>query len=388
MKRAYLIIFLSLLLYTQAYPYDFSEVDAIVENGIRNRSYPGAQLLIGTNNEILYSKSYGYYTYDQSTPVTENSIFDLASLTKVIATTSAIMKLYDQGKLSLDDRVAYYLPDFAVNGKEWITVRNLLLHNSGLKAWIPFYTTCKNKDDVIKTICDQELKYEPGTSVEYSDLNAILLGVIVEKVTDMGLDEYCRQEIFEPLGMSSTTFNPKGKLNDLALPTEYDNNWRGRQLKGEVHDESAAVMGGVSGNAGLFSNTEDIYKLVSTLMNEGRYYNSYSAGLKIESFVYEGTVDLFLEKPNDVFYYNTRLLGWDSKPEPNSYGRPCGDMISDNCFGHTGYTGTSVWCDRDRNLVIIFLTNRVYPSRTAKGIWQVRPELHDKIIELYTNQQN
>lgn len=387
MKRAYLILFFSFFLAfsygSHAYTYDFTEVDNIVESGISNRYYPGAQLLIGNKNEILYSKSYGFYTYDRLTPVTENSIFDLASLTKVIATTSAIMKLYDQGKISLDDRVAYYVPEFAVNGKEWINIKNLLLHNSGLKAWIPFYKTCSNKDDVVRTICNEQLKFEPGTSYEYSDLNAIMLGVIIEKVTGMGLDEYCKSEIFEPMGMESTTYNPEGELKELALPTEYDNNWRGRQILGEVHDEAASVMGGVSGNAGLFSNTEDIYKMVSPLMNEGRYYNSYSAGLKIESFVYEETIDIFLKKPEDLYYYNTRLLGWDSKPEPTGSRRPCGELISENCFGHTGYTGTSIWCDMDRDLVIIFLTNRVYPSRSASGIREVRPELHNRIIEIY-----
>ena len=386
MRKAAIILFLTLFFQSTSYTYDFSEVDYIIENGISNRSYPGAQLLIGNKEGILYQKSYGYYTYDKTTPVTDKSIFDLASLTKVIATTSAIMKLYDQGKLSLDDRVAYYLPDFSVNGKEWINIRNLLLHNSGLRAWMPFYTTCSNKDDVIKTICNEELRYETGTGFTYSDLNAILLGVIVEKVTGMSFDEYCRTEIFEPLGMSSTTFNPTGDLEDLALPTEYDNNWRGRQLQGEVHDEAASVMGGVSGNAGLFSNTEDIYKLVSTLMNDGRYFNSFSAGMKMESFVYEESIHKFLEKPSDVYYYNTRLLGWDSKPEPTSVRRPCGELISDNCFGHTGYTGTSVWADMDRGLVIILLTNRVYPSRSAKGLYEVRPELHNKVIEIYDNQ--
>lgn len=386
MRKLAIILFLTLFLQSTSYTNDFSEVDYIIENGISSRSFPGAQLLIGNKEGILYQKSYGYYTYDRTTPVTESSIFDLASLTKVIATTSAVMKLYDQGKLSLDDRVAYYLPDFSVNGKEWINIRNLLLHNSGLRAWMPFYTTCSNKDDVIRTICSEELRYDPGTDFIYSDLNAILLGVIVEKVSGMSFDEYCRTEIFEPLGMESTTFNPTGSLKDLALPTEYDNNWRGRQLQGEVHDEAASVMGGVSGNAGLFSNTTDIYKLVSVLMNDGRYYNSYTASAKIEAFVYEASIHKFLEKPSDLYYYNTRLLGWDSKPEPTSVRRPCGELISDNCFGHTGYTGTSVWTDMDRGLVIILLTNRVYPSRSATGIRNVRPELHNKVIEIYDNQ--
>jgi CubicO group peptidase (beta-lactamase class C family) len=371
---------------SSAYTYDFTEVDNIIDNAISNRYFPGAQLLIANQNEILYSRSYGYYTYDQTKAVTENSIFDLASLTKVIATTAAIMKLYDEGKVGLDHRVAYYIPEFAANGKEWITVENLLLHNSGLKAWMPFYTTCYNKQDVINTICSEGLSYSTGTNFKYSDLNAIMLGVLVERITGMALDVYCEKEIFEPLGMKSTYFTPDEFQKELSLPTEYDGSWRGRMLQGEVHDEAASVMGGVSGNAGLFSNAEDIYRMVKVMLNGGIFTNPNTAGLKLDTFVTSETIERFLTRPMGTYYYNTRALGWDTKPEPTSYRQPCGEMISDNCFGHTGYTGTSVWADRDRKLVVILLTNRVHPSRTANGIRDVRPEVHNKAIEIYSNQ--
>ncbi len=365
---------------------DFSQVDGMINDAIEDEYFPGAQLLIGTDEEILYQKSYGKFTYDDDAkPVDNNSIFDLASLTKVIATTSAIMKLYDEGKLDLYDRVAYYFPEFRVHGKEKITIQNLLLHNSGLKAWIPFYQTCETKQDVMDTIYNLELEYEPETGFVYSDLNAILLGEIVEKVSGKTLDVYCYENIFEPLKMLSTSFNPNDEAKEKILPTEFDNNWRNKLLKGEVHDEAAYLMGGVSGNAGLFSNAEDIYTLVKTLLNNGTYYNPYTRGLVIDTLFKESTVDLFTSKYIYVPYYNTRAFGWDTKPEPKGYRTPCGELMSDNCFGHTGYTGTSVWCDKERKLIIIFLTNRVYPSRSHTGIGRLRPELHNKIIEIFTN---
>ena len=386
MKKIAAILFLTLSINTSAYTYDFTEVDNLIQNAISNRYFPGAQILVANENEILYSKSFGYYTYDQNKEVTNESIFDLASLTKVIATTAAVMKLYDEGKVGLDHRVAYYVPEFAANGKEWVTVENLLLHNSGLKAWMPFYTTCYSKQDVVNTICNEGLSYQTGTGFKYSDLNAIMLGVLVERITGMDLDVYCEKEIFEPLGMKSTYFNPNEFQKELALPTEYDGNWRGRMLQGEVHDEAASVMGGVSGNAGLFSNAEDIYEMMKMLLNKGAYVNKMTAGLRIDTFVTSETIERFLTKPMDTYYYNTRTLGWDTKPEPTSYRQPCGEMISENCFGHTGYTGTSVWADRDRKIIVVFLTNRVHPSRSANGIREIRPEIHNKIIEIYSNQ--
>jgi CubicO group peptidase (beta-lactamase class C family) len=357
----------------------------MVYNAIEKEYFPGAQLLIGTDEEVLYKKSYGKFTYDNdSKSVDDNSVFDLASLTKVIATTSAIMKLYDEGKLDLYDRVAYYIPEFGVNDKETITIQNLLLHNSGLKPWIPFYQTCETKQEAMDMIYNLELSYEPETEFVYSDLNAILLGEIVEKVSNQSLDEYCRENIFKPLKMLSTAYNPDDEMKKKIPPTEYDSRWRNKLLKGEVHDEAAYLIGGVSGNAGLFSNAEDIYTLMSTLLNGGTYYNPYSRALRTDTMFKERTVGLFTDRYPYLSYYNTRALGWDTKPEPINYRIPCGELISDSCFGHTGYTGTSAWCDKNRKLIIVFLTNRVYPSRSHKGIRDFRPELHNKIIELYS----
>lgn len=384
MKRFFLI-FLFVAFYSNGIAYDFTEVDNLILNGIINKYFPGAGLLVGDDKNIIYEKYYGGFTYDANDEgVTEISMYDIASLTKVIATTSAVMKLYDKGLIDLDAKVSKYLPEFAVNGKENITVRNLLLHNSGLKAWMPFNQFCTSRQDVIDTIMNTVLEYETGTTFVYSDLNFITLGLVVEKITGSTLADYCNLEIFEPLNMKNTMFTPFDKKH--VLPTEYDGTWRKRLLKGEVHDESAYLMGGVSGNAGLFSNPRDLYKLTRTLLNGGKYYNPYSRGLKEETLFKEETVNLFTSKYNTNVYQNTRALGWDTKQEPiGKYRSACGELISDNCFGHTGFTGTSVWCDKDRKIIIIFLTNRLYPSRGNNGIREIRPELHNLIIKTLTN---
>ncbi|MCX6158361.1 MAG: serine hydrolase domain-containing protein [Ignavibacteriota bacterium] len=385
--KKYLLIFLFVAFYSNGQSFDFTKVDNLILNGISNKYFPGAALIIGNKTDIMYEKYFGGFTYDDNDQgVTENSIYDLASVTKVIATTSAVMKLYESGLLDLDTKVSYYFPEFAVNGKENITVRNLLLHNSGLKAWVPFYQTCKNKADVVNTIFTIGLEYETGSKFLYSDLNFITLGLIVEKISGLSLAEYCRKEVFYPLKMDNTFFTPDQKVLNNVVPTEFDANWRKRQLKGEVHDESAALLDGISGNAGLFSNARDLYTLMRVLQNNGKYNNPYSRGIKQESLFKEETVNLFLSKYITGGYASTRAMGWDTKQEPvGKYRSQCGELISANCFGHTGYTGTSVWCDRDRDIVVIFLTNRVYPSRGNDGIKEIRPELHNLIIKTLTN---
>ena len=188
--------------------------------------------------------------------------------------------------------------------------------------------------------------------------------------------------------MQSTVFLPDEEMKANILPTENDTYWRNRLLQGEVHDESAAMLDGVSGNAGLFSNANDIYRLMRVLLNGGKYYNAYSRGLREEILVSPEIAALFTTRFIEVFYSNSRALGWDTKPdiETSKYRMPCGELISDNCFGHTGYTGTSAWCDKDRKLIIVFLTNRVYPSRDNNGIREVRPEVYNAAIKIATNQ--
>jgi CubicO group peptidase (beta-lactamase class C family) len=379
--RFFLII---LLIGNISFSYDFSKIDSIVQSGISNRYYPCAQLIIGLNNDKIYEKSYGNLTYNEnSEELKYYHLFDLASVTKVIATTSAIMVLYEQGKINLDDKVIKFIPEFDNNGKSGITINNLLLHNSGLKAWIPFYKYYKTKGEVLNAIYNITLEYTPETKFVYSDLNAILLGNIVEKISGKNFSNFCSDEIFYKLGMRDTKFNPDDK--EKCVPTEYDTYWRMKQLKGEVHDEAACILEGVSGNAGLFSNSGDLYTFMRIMLDRGKYYNPYTRGLKEERFVSENTIDLFTTKVSGLSYYNTRAFGWDTKPEPNKYRTQCGELFSENCFGHTGYTGTSVWCDKDRKIIVIFLTNRIYPSRGNEGIKNIRPDLHNAIITLINN---
>jgi CubicO group peptidase (beta-lactamase class C family) len=387
MGRLFFIIIFSIFFFIKGYCYDFTSADNLINNSISQKYFPGAQLVIGSSNGIIYEKYFGRYTYESDADeIKSYSIYDIASVTKVVATTSAIMKLYDDGKIKLEDKVTDYFPDFAQKGKGNITILNLLLHNSGLKAWIPFYKTCANKDDIIKTICDISLEYQTGSKFLYSDLNFIILGVIVEKISGVSLNDYCKENIFKPLGMNGTTFLPSEDLQKFTVPTEYDSNWRKRQIKGEVHDESASLMGGISGNAGIFSNAKDLFILTSMLANYGKYYNPYTRGLKEERMFREETVKLFTLKYNAADYDNTRALGWDTKQPPiGNYRSQCGELISSNCFGHTGYTGTSIWCDREKDIIIIFLTNRVYPTRDNNGIKETRPELHNLIIKTLSN---
>lgn len=381
--------FLIFLIGVNLFAQDFSNVDKIVSEGIEKKYYPGAQLLVGNEKEIIYYKNYGRFTYDLNSPeVIDTSLFDLASLTKVVATTTAIMKLYDEGKIYLNDFVSNYIPQFNSYGKDSIRIINLLLHNSGLKRWFPFYYNSNSKEDILRYISEMDLDYQIGYNNSYSDLNMILLSEIVERVSGKSFDKYCDEEIFIPLGMSNTFFKPSDEKKQNCLPTEDDNYWRFRLIQGEVHDENASIMNGVSGHAGLFSNAKDLYLFMKMLLNGGIYeeLNRETAFPVYKELIKKETIELFTTKYETDRYENFRALGWLTKPlqEPEVRTQ-CGSLISKNSFGHTGFTGTSLWCDKDRKLIIIFLTNRVYPTRENNGITQIRPDLHDEIIKTLSN---
>lgn len=373
------------LTYSQKERFNFSPVDAIIENAITARDFPSAVLVVGDSNNVIYQNSYGRLTYeDDARPTTMSTIYDLASVTKVVATTSAIMRLYEESKIDLDSPAAEYIPRFAVNDKGDITVRNLLLHNSGLTAWTPFYQLYTTSDEVRNAIYSCVKEYPTGTKTVYSDYNAVILGDLVKVISNVRLDLYTKEYIFLPLGMIDTGFLLPTSLDYRIAPTEYDNYWRNELLKGYVHDETAAMLEGVSGNAGLFSTGPDLYKFMRMMLKDGRYIDERKMPAKTtESRLFEPqTVELFTTKATGLGYDNTRALGWDTKPEAAKYPPQCGYKFSQNCFGHTGYTGTSVWCDRDKNLIIIFLTNRIYPKRGNEEIKNIRPEVYDKICEI------
>ena len=366
--------------------YDFSAVDELIDNAIRDRVFPSAVLVVGDSNNIIYQNAYGRLTYDDDAkPTTMNTIYDLASVTKVIATTSSILMLYEESKVDLDAPVAQYIPQFAVNNKEDITVRNLLLHNSGLTAWTPFYQMYSTAEEVRNAIYTCSKEYETGTQTIYSDYNAVLLGDIAEKISNIRLDKYCKEFIFLPLGMTDTDYLIPISQNYRIAPTEYDTYWRNELLIGYVHDETAALLEGVSGNAGLFSTGPDLYKFMRMMLKKGRYIDERKTPVKNkeEQLFKDESVDLFTTKVTGLGYLNTRAFGWDTRPEPNNkYPPQCGYKFSQNCFGHTGYTGTSVWCDKDKNLIIIFLTNRIYPKRGNEEIKNIRPKVHDEVCKV------
>lgn len=371
--------------YTQNKKFDFSTVDDIINNAITERAFPSAVLVVGNEKGIIYQNAYGRLTYDDDAkPTTLNTIYDLASVTKVIATTSAIMKLYEQGKINLNASVSEYIPQFAVNNKGDIKVTNLLLHNSGLTAWTPFYERDTSAEQVRNEIYNCSKEYPTGTKTIYSDYNAVLLGDIVEKITGMKLDKYCKKYIFDPLGMKDTDFLIPLSEDYRIAPTEYDTYWRHELLIGYVHDETAALLEGVSGNAGLFSTGPDLFRFMQMMLNKGKYIDERKVPLtnKYDTLFRETTVEKFATKATGLPYDNTRALGWDTKPEATSYPPQCGYNFSDNSFGHTGYTGTSVWCDKDKKLIVIFLTNRIYPKRGNEEIRYVRPKVHDEICRI------
>ncbi len=346
--------------------FDFSEVNNLMEQAISDSVFPGAVLLFGIDDSFLYEKSFGHYTYNKtSQPVKTNSIFDLASVSKVVGTTSAAMILVDRGKLKLDEKVITYLPEFNNNGKDKITVRNLLLHNSGLPAFKKYYDKYSTAKEVINDIMNLKLIYEPGTKYVYSDLGMITLQKVIEKITGTTLDKFLKKELFEPLGMNLTMYNPPCNLKQNCVPTEIDNFWRMRLLQGEVHDERAYLLNGVAGHAGLFSTAEDLSKFIRMLLNGGVYNG--------KQIINKKTIDEWTTKQTKQ---SDRGLGWDTRSKEKS---SSGKYFSMNSFGHTGYTGTSIWVDKDKKLFVILLTNRVYPTRKNRKIIKFRPVIHDAV---------
>jgi CubicO group peptidase (beta-lactamase class C family) len=364
-----LLLFLCVSIgFTQTIKNPFDEVDSLINSAIEDKAFPGAVVLVWKDGQIIFEKPFGNFTYEKTSPmVTTNTIYDLASLSKVVATTTAAMLCCDRNLFLLDDKVVKYIPEFSVNGKENITLKNLLLHNSGLPAWKKFYERILTADEVLKEIYSSELEYKTGEKTVYSDLGIITLGKIIEKVTGKTLDVFCKDEIFDPLKMKSTFYNPNDSVKKLCAPTEIDNYWRMKTLQGQVHDETSAMLNGVAGHAGLFSTANDIAKLMTVLMNKGKLGN--------KQFIQQSTVEYFTKKYSNE---SSRAIGWDTKSETGS---SSGDYFSSNSFGHTGFTGTSIWADPERNLFVVFLTNRVYPTRENGKLGKVRPELHNTIIK-------
>jgi len=295
-------------------------------------------------------------------------MYDLASLTKVVVTTTVAMILYDEGRLDLEKKVQDYLPLFIGPGKDKVTVRHLLTHSSGIDWWAPLYEELKGRQEYLERIQAMDLVYEPGTEYKYSDLGMILLGEILSRVAGKPFDQVASERVFEPLGMTDTLYRPGADRLARIAPTEIDSEWRGRLVHGEVHDENAFALGGIAPHAGLFSTAHDLARFVQMLANGGV--------LEHHRIVSRSTVELFTRKVGSV-EGSTRALGWDTKsPE----GSTAGSYFSLDSFGHTGFTGTSIWYDPHRDLFLILLTNRVHPTRDNKLIREARPAVADAVV--------
>lgn len=345
-------------------------IDGIMEEAVFDSTFPGGVVSVVKDGIIAYQKAFGYHTYEKVKKVRSTDIYDLASLTKVVATTSAVMRLLDEEKLSLDDKVGKYIPEFTNGDKKSITIRHLLLHESGLPAFRIYIDKLKKESDIIEAIINEPLIAKPGVRYEYSDLGIILLGKIIEQITGSSLDEYVRKEFFYPLGMNSTYFNPRniGRwISNRIPPTERDTVYRMKTMQAEVHDERAYYLNGVAGHAGLFSNARDLSVFTQLLLSKGLYGG--------KRYFREETIEMFTSRQSEL---SNRGYGFNRKSENQS---TAGSLTSDNTFGHTGFTGTSFWIDPELNLAIIILTNRTYPRRSyGKDINLVRAAVADAAV--------
>lgn len=341
-----------------------AKIDHVVERGISAGGYPGAAVVVGRRGAAVWQKGFGKLSWEKTSPTVtpDRTIYDLASLTKVIGTTSALMVLYDEGKIHLDDPVSRYVPAFSGGAKDQVTLRMLLEHRSGLPAGRDLWRTAHSPEEAREQVISTPLVCEPNKCYEYSDLGADMLGFVVEAASGERMDQFLEEKVFGPLGMTDTFFRPADSLRTRVAPTEVAPP-RGYPLQGEVHDENAYALGGIAGHAGLFSTASDLAVFAQMMLNGGEYN-----GIRI---VADSTVALFTKRA-----VGTRALGWDTCNDKGS----CGKYLGEDAYGHTGFTGTSLWIDPDRDMFVVLLTNRVHEARAkrpAKVIADVRADLAD-----------
>jgi CubicO group peptidase (beta-lactamase class C family) len=348
----------------------FQAVDGAIEAAIRRQVTPGAVVVIGGREGVRYTRGYGSLDWAPGAgPADTSTLYDLASLTKVVATTTAVMLLVDRGHMGLDDPLSRYLTAWPRGGwRDGVTIRRLLTHSAGLapyvRFWHPSAGALRGRDAVVEAIAALPASYAPGARFTYSDLGFILLGAAVEETTAMSLHAYLEREAWAPLGMGDTGFGPLAWASpERTAPTEVDTVYRGRHVHGEVHDENAHAMGGVAGHAGLFSTAADLSRFAHQLLR------ALDDGLASELPVTRSTVARFTTRQTGM----TRTLGWDAAPGSGGIAR----SMSLRAFGHTGFTGTSLWFDPELDLFVILLTNRVNPTREGSGIAELRRTVHE-----------
>lgn len=350
----------------------FQDAFAILRQAIRDGAFPCASTAIAQRGKLLALQSFGQFTYEPDSPVAQpHTIFDLASVSKVVATTAMAMILYQRGLLDLELSAASVVPEFANDaGKGYdprraqITFRMLLTHASGLPAHVALYEQARTREELVRLACATPLAADPGTRTEYSDIGFIVLAEALIRLADENLDTFCKREIFGPYGMITAGFNPPIELRSAIPPTVNDVSFRHRVVQGEVNDENASVMAGVAGHAGVFASAHDLALFAHRLLSGG------APALRPD------TIALFTRRetnPQDT----SRALGWDTPSAVSQAGK----YFSPSSFGHLGYTGTSLWIDPERGISITLLSNRTWPDCKNKAILQVRPRFHDLVME-------
>jgi CubicO group peptidase (beta-lactamase class C family) len=372
--RSHFEIFMTLPLPNPDQRTRFSAAHAILEQAVQEHAFPGAAYGVLLDGKVTALDAVGRFTYESDSPaVTPETIFDLASVTKVLATTSATMLLFERGILDLETPLGEILPGFVIgrepgSGRERVTLRMLLAHSSGLPAYARLFEQHTAPNQLLRACLRMPLEAPPGTRTDYSDIGFILLGKALEVLSGDYLARFCQREIFAPLELASTRFCPPAEIRSQIPPTVNDTTFRKRIIQGEVHDEHAFVLGGCGGHAGLFANARDVLRFAACILGEGRRASDRQL-FKPE------TLSLFATR-QDQPAGTARALGWDTPTVPSSSGK----HFSASSIGHLGYTGTSLWIDPERRLAVVLLTNRTWPDRSSKAIQQVRPAFHDAIF--------
>ena len=336
-----------------------------MQQAITDHDFPGGSLAVTHAGQFVASRGFGHFTDANSARVQADTIFDVASLTKAVATTTMAMLLYERGFLDLDSSVSLVMPELA-SGEEAhrrITFRMLLSHSSGWPAHARLFERTKG-EDLVRAACALPVEAAPGSRAIYSDIGFIVLGKALERLAGEEVDSFCRREVFGPLGMSHTTFKLPAEMRSSIPPTQDDRTFRKKIIQGEVDDENAWAMGGVAGHAGLFSTAPDLARFANCMLSGG------------EPILQPQTVELFTRKQN-LPPGSSWALGWDTPTTPSQSGR----FFSPASYGHLGFTGTSLWIDPQRQLSVVLLTNRTWPDRRSQAIKQFRPKLHDAIVE-------
>jgi CubicO group peptidase (beta-lactamase class C family) len=345
------------------------ETRSIVERAVGERAFPGAVIAAGTRDGSAVG-AFGHLTYDaDASAVTPQTVYDLASLTKVLVTTTAAILLHGDGRLDLETPVSALVPSFSGVEREGVKVWHLLTHSSGLEWWAPLYRELSGPQAYVDRIARSPLGYAPGTRSVYSDFGFILLGAALEGLAGEPLEGFVTRRVFAPLGLEATRFCPPVEWRGRTAPTEVCA-WRGRLVHGEVHDENAYAMGGIAPQAGLFGTAPDLARFARMVLGDGVWEG--------QRLLASQSLELFTRRAG--IPGSTRALGWDT---PNDHGySTAGTLLSRTAFGHIGFTGTSLWIERERGLFCVLLTNRVHPSRHNESIRWVRPAVTDAFVRV------